>query len=56
MGIGHKGMLFAAKVMALAALEFMGNPTQLRTAREEFEQKIKATPYVCPIPDGVKPF
>jgi aminobenzoyl-glutamate utilization protein B len=56
MGIGHKGMLFTAKVLALTALEFMANPTRLNAAREEFEQKIKATPYVCPIPDGVKPF
>jgi len=56
MGIGHKGMLFAAKVLSLAALDFMAKPEQLRAAREEFEQKIKATPYVCPIPDGVKPF
>lgn len=56
MGIGHKGMLFAAKVMALTALDFMANPTRLNAAREEFEQKIKATPYVCPIPDCVKPF
>jgi aminobenzoyl-glutamate utilization protein B len=56
MSIGHKGMLFAAKVQALAAQEFMAKPERLRRARAEFEQKIKATPYVCPVPDGVKPF
>jgi aminobenzoyl-glutamate utilization protein B len=56
MGIGYKGMLFTAKVLALAALEFMASPARLRLAREEFEQKIKVTPYVCPIPDGIKPF
>ncbi len=56
MGIGHQGMLFAGKVMALAALEFMANPARLRAAKEEYARKIKATPYVCPIPDGVKPF
>ncbi len=56
MGIGHKGMLFAAKVLALTALEFMAKPERLRAARKEFEQKIKVTPYICPIPDGVKPF
>jgi hypothetical protein len=37
-------------------LEFMTNPKRLQAARGEFEQKIKKTPYVCPIPDGVKPF
>jgi aminobenzoyl-glutamate utilization protein B len=56
MSIGHKGMLYAGKVMALAALEFMTHPERLNAARDEFERKIKATPYECPIPDGLKPF
>jgi aminobenzoyl-glutamate utilization protein B len=56
MSIGHKGMLYAGKVMALAAREFMTHPERLKAARDEFERKIKATPYECPIPDGVKPF
>jgi aminobenzoyl-glutamate utilization protein B len=56
MGIGQKGMLFAGEAMALTALEFMTNPKRLQAARGEFEQKIAKTPYVCPIPDGVKPF
>jgi aminobenzoyl-glutamate utilization protein B len=28
----------------------------LAAARDEFEQKIGKTSYVCPIPDGVRPF
>ncbi len=56
MSIGHKGMLYAGKVMALAAQEFMTHPERLKEARDEFERKIKATPYQCPIPDGVQPF
>ena len=56
MSIGHKGMLYAGKVMGAAALEFMADPKRLQAAREEFEQKIKQTPYHCPIPDGTKPF
>jgi aminobenzoyl-glutamate utilization protein B len=56
MSIGYKGMLYAAKVMALTALEFMTNKDRLCAAREEFERKIKKTPYICPIPDGIKPF
>ncbi len=56
MGIGHKGMLYAGKVLALTALEFMSKPERLQAARQEFEQKIKETPYVSPIPDGIKPF
>lgn len=56
MSIGYKGMLYAAKAMALTALEFMTNKDRLRAARDEFEKKIKKTPYICPIPDGIKPF
>jgi aminobenzoyl-glutamate utilization protein B len=56
MSIGHKGMLYAGKVMALAAQEFMNHPERLKAARDEFERKIKATPYECPISDGVQPF
>jgi aminobenzoyl-glutamate utilization protein B len=56
MSIGYKGMLYAAKVMALTALEFMTNKDRLCAAREEFERKIKKTPHICPIPDGIKPF
>jgi aminobenzoyl-glutamate utilization protein B len=55
MSIGHKGMLFAGKVMGLTALEFMKNPGLLKAAREEFELKIRMSPYICPIPDGIKP-
>lgn len=55
MGIGQRGMLYAGKVMALSALEFMKN-TELRTrAREEFERRRAAVNYVSPIPDGTKP-
>ncbi len=56
MGIGHKGMLFAAKVMALAGLEFMTNPGKLDQAKEEFREKKKKTPYTSPLRDGLKPF
>jgi aminobenzoyl-glutamate utilization protein B len=56
MSIGHKGMLYAAKVLGLAAQEFMVHPDRLKAAREEFEKKIMKTPYKCPIPDGIGPF
>ena len=32
--------------LVLAALEFMPGPERLRAAREEFEKKIKETPYI----------
>jgi aminobenzoyl-glutamate utilization protein B len=56
MGIGHQGMIYAAKVMALAALEFMQKPERLKAARDEFERRLGETPYISPLPEGVKPF
>jgi aminobenzoyl-glutamate utilization protein B len=55
MGIGHRGMLYAGKVMALAGLEFMQNPVRLKQAKDEFKTKRSAVKYVSPIPDGAKP-
>ncbi len=55
MGIGHRGMLYAGKVMALAGLEFMQNPARLKQAKDEFKTKRSAAKYVSPIPDGAKP-
>jgi aminobenzoyl-glutamate utilization protein B len=55
MSIGHKGMLYAAKVLGLSAIEFMGDPELLDNARAEFAERREGTPYVSPIPDGAKP-
>jgi aminobenzoyl-glutamate utilization protein B len=55
MGIGHKGMLYAGKVMALTAVEFMQSPDLVRKAREEFKKRRAASDYISPIPDGLKP-
>jgi len=54
-GIGHKGMLYAAKVMALSAVEFMQNPELIRKARGEFKARRATSNYISPIPDGLKP-
>jgi aminobenzoyl-glutamate utilization protein B len=54
MGIGYAGMFFAGKILAAAAIEFMQKPELVKQAREEFELKLKETPYVSPIPDGAK--
>ena len=51
--IGHKGMMFAAKVMALSAAELILSPRKLEEAKTEFQGALEATPYTCPIPDEV---
>ena len=51
--IGHKGMMYAAKVMALSAAELVTSPEILERAQEEFRAVIERNPYKCPIPDDV---
>ncbi len=50
--IGRKGMVVAAKVMALTALELIGNPEIIKKAWEEFNEKTKDSPYKCAFPQG----
>lgn len=54
MSIGHKGMLHAAKTMALSAMDLLTNPEHIQRARAEFDQALAAHPYENPIPDGFK--
>ena len=53
--IGHKGMMYAAKVMALSAAELVLSPQVLERAQFEFQAALERTPYVCPIPENVGP-
>jgi aminobenzoyl-glutamate utilization protein B len=55
MSIGHKGMMHAAKIMAVTAVELYSTPNHLVKIRQEFEQKTGGKPYVSPIPEDVKP-
>ncbi len=55
MSIGHKGMLHAAKIMAVSAMEIYSNPKHLIAIRKEFEQSTGGKPYVSPIPGEIAP-
>jgi aminobenzoyl-glutamate utilization protein B len=55
MSIGHKGLIFAAKAMALTAADFVLNPELLQAAKDEFAASTKGRPYVSPIPASVHP-
>ena len=48
-------MLYAAKVLALGAAEFMQKPELVRKAQDEFKKSRASSNYVSPIPDGLKP-
>jgi aminobenzoyl-glutamate utilization protein B len=53
--IGIKGMMLAAKAIALAALELGTKPEVLQAARDEFEKKTGGKKYVSPLPEGLVP-
>ena len=55
MSIGHKGMLTAAKVLALSAIEFMKNPNAVEEAKQQFKEMSKGEPYKSPFPDDLVP-
>ncbi|KRE09711.1 amidohydrolase [Bosea sp. Root381] len=51
----HKGMLQAARALALAGLHALGDPELLRQARAELDERRNGEPYTCPIPPEVLP-
>ena len=51
----HKGMVHAAKIMASTACILISDPKKLNEAKEAFKKHIQKDPYLCPIPNGVKP-
>ena len=55
MSIGHKGMMHAAKIMAVTAVELYSAPGHLVKIRQEFEQKTGGKPYGSPIAKDAKP-
>ena len=54
-GLGHKGMMYAAKVMARAAIELYQNEELLQSAQAEFAEATAATEYVSPLPADKQP-
>ena len=54
MSIGHKGMLHAAKAMALTAIDIIEDPAHLQKIRGEFEKRTAEMPYTFPTPDQIK--
>ncbi|MFN8493364.1 MAG: amidohydrolase [Caldilineaceae bacterium] len=53
--IGAKGMLYAAKALALTALDLMTKPELLQAAKDEFAANTAGHKYVSPLPDGTVP-
>jgi aminobenzoyl-glutamate utilization protein B len=53
--IGFKGMMLAAKGLALTALDLFTRPELLAAARVEFARDTKGKPYLSPLPEGAVP-
>lgn len=53
--IGFKGMMLAARVLALTALGLVTTPHLLAAAREEFERETGGKEYVSPLPESAHP-
>jgi aminobenzoyl-glutamate utilization protein B len=54
-GLGHRSLLFAAKVMAATAIDLMTNPDLLQEAKEEHKRRLKGRRYKSPIPSDTRP-
>jgi aminobenzoyl-glutamate utilization protein B len=55
MSIGHKGMLYAAKAMALVGYDLLTEPSHLERAKAEFSKVTDGQPYKTPLPEGLEP-
>ncbi|MBQ7796067.1 MAG: amidohydrolase [Lachnospiraceae bacterium] len=53
--IAHKGMMYAAEVLADAAIHAIENPEIIEKAKAEFKEATGGKKYSCPIPAEVKP-
>jgi aminobenzoyl-glutamate utilization protein B len=53
--VGMKGMLLAAKAIALAGIDLLTKPEVLAAAKAEFNQRQRGKQYVSPIPEGTIP-
>lgn len=53
--LGLKGMLYAAKAMALAAFDFARDPARVARTRAEFARATPATPYRQVVEELVAP-
>lgn len=53
--IGHKGMLVAAKVLALSAADLLHDEKAVRAAKDDFQKRMKGRTYTTQVPKGQKP-
>jgi aminobenzoyl-glutamate utilization protein B len=52
--IGHKGMLVAAKVLALSLVDLLQDPKAIEEAKADFQERMQGRKYTTRIPQGEK--
>jgi aminobenzoyl-glutamate utilization protein B len=52
--LGHKGMIVAAKVLALSTVDLLQDPKLLDEAKKDFQERMKGRKYTTRIPQGQK--
>lgn len=55
MGIGHKGLIFAAKTISTCVLDLLVTPQLLKKAQDEHEARLAGRTYKPPVPPELKP-
>ena len=55
MSIGQKGMLVAAKALALTAADLLSNPQLVAQAKADFQRELQGKTYKSAVPEGQKP-
>jgi aminobenzoyl-glutamate utilization protein B len=53
--VGHKGLLVAAKVLALSAADLLQDARALQDAKADFQERMKKRKYTTQVPRGQKP-
>lgn len=51
--IGEKGMIYAAKIMAMYGARILNDPSIVARAKEEFDRQMAGKTYKCPVPANV---
>jgi len=54
-GLGHKSLIFAAKVMTTTCIDILKKKETVNQAKEEHKRKIGNKKYISPIPSEIKP-
>jgi len=55
MSIGHKSLIFAAKTMSSSVIDLISKPDLVKSAKEEFKEKLGGRTYRSPLPSEMKP-